>query len=293
MDKYGGNPLPDEVLDAIRETGVALKGPITTPVGGGFRSVNVALRKSLDLYGAGAALQDLSRRAHALRRRRPDHRPREHRGPLRGDRVRAGLRRGARADRLDQVEGRQARARRRRHLDQADLDHRHAPDRPVRLRLCAPQRPQQGHRGAQGEHHEVLRRPLSPRRAGGRRRERRHRVRRPHRRQHVHAARPAAGGVRRARAAEPVRRRPLRSLRRDDRRPRARSRRELRRGHRDLRADARLGAEVRRPEQGQSDGADALRDADAAPPRRATTRRTTSSRRSPRSSARARASPTT
>jgi isocitrate dehydrogenase (NAD+) len=51
MDQYGGNPLPDEVLDAIRETGVALKGPITTPVGGGFRSVNVALRKELDLYG--------------------------------------------------------------------------------------------------------------------------------------------------------------------------------------------------------------------------------------------------
>jgi isocitrate dehydrogenase (NAD+) len=50
MDQYGGNPLPDEVLDAIRETGVALKGPITTPVGVGFRSVNVALRKSLDLY---------------------------------------------------------------------------------------------------------------------------------------------------------------------------------------------------------------------------------------------------
>jgi isocitrate dehydrogenase (NAD+) len=50
MDRYGGNPLPDEVLDAIRKTGVALKGPITTPVGGGFRSVNVALRKSLDLY---------------------------------------------------------------------------------------------------------------------------------------------------------------------------------------------------------------------------------------------------
>jgi isocitrate dehydrogenase (NAD+) len=50
MEKYGGNPLPDVVLDAVRETGVALKGPITTPVGGGFRSVNVALRKSLDLY---------------------------------------------------------------------------------------------------------------------------------------------------------------------------------------------------------------------------------------------------
>jgi isocitrate dehydrogenase (NAD+) len=50
MDEHGGNPLPDEVLDAIRETGVALKGPITTPVGGGFRSVNVGLRKALDLY---------------------------------------------------------------------------------------------------------------------------------------------------------------------------------------------------------------------------------------------------
>src|SRR5438876_9501819 len=50
MERHGGNPLPDDVLDAIKETGVALKGPITTPVGGGFRSVNVALRKSLDLY---------------------------------------------------------------------------------------------------------------------------------------------------------------------------------------------------------------------------------------------------
>src|ERR687887_2870081 len=51
MDEYGGNPLPDHVLDSIKRTGVALKGPITTPVGGGFRSVNVALRKTLDLYG--------------------------------------------------------------------------------------------------------------------------------------------------------------------------------------------------------------------------------------------------
>jgi isocitrate dehydrogenase (NAD+) len=50
MAENDGNPLPDTVLDAIRDTGVALKGPITTPVGGGFRSVNVALRKSLDLY---------------------------------------------------------------------------------------------------------------------------------------------------------------------------------------------------------------------------------------------------
>jgi len=50
MAENDGNPLPDHVLEAIRETGVALKGPITTPIGGGFRSVNVTLRKSLDLY---------------------------------------------------------------------------------------------------------------------------------------------------------------------------------------------------------------------------------------------------
>src|SRR5438045_4934636 len=49
MDRFGGNPLPPDVLDAIRDAGVALKGPITTPVGGGFRSVNVALRKELDM----------------------------------------------------------------------------------------------------------------------------------------------------------------------------------------------------------------------------------------------------
>src|ERR671924_1519426 len=50
MERYGGNPLPDETLEAVRRAGVALKGPITTPVGTGFRSVNVGLRKSLDLY---------------------------------------------------------------------------------------------------------------------------------------------------------------------------------------------------------------------------------------------------
>jgi isocitrate dehydrogenase (NAD+) len=50
MHEHGGNPLPDATLESIRANGVALKGPITTPVGGGFRSVNVGLRKALDLY---------------------------------------------------------------------------------------------------------------------------------------------------------------------------------------------------------------------------------------------------
>jgi len=51
MDEHGGNPLPDHVLESIKRNGTAIKGPITTPVGTGFRSVNVALRKTLDLYG--------------------------------------------------------------------------------------------------------------------------------------------------------------------------------------------------------------------------------------------------
>ena len=55
-----GTPLPEATLQTIRETRVAIKGPITTPIGTGFRSVNVALRKQLDLYAgiefpAGAA----------------------------------------------------------------------------------------------------------------------------------------------------------------------------------------------------------------------------------------------
>src|SRR6202165_5111462 len=49
MAEYG-TPLPDHVLESIRRNQLGIKGPITTPVGKGFRSVNVALRKALDLY---------------------------------------------------------------------------------------------------------------------------------------------------------------------------------------------------------------------------------------------------
>ncbi len=45
-----GTPLPDSVIESIKKNKIAIKGPITTPVGTGFRSVNVALRKAIDLY---------------------------------------------------------------------------------------------------------------------------------------------------------------------------------------------------------------------------------------------------
>jgi isocitrate dehydrogenase (NAD+) len=49
QDKFG-TPLPDHALQSIRKNKVAIKGPVTTPIGTGFRSVNVALRQTLDLY---------------------------------------------------------------------------------------------------------------------------------------------------------------------------------------------------------------------------------------------------
>ena len=45
-----GNWLPDETVDTFREYLIGIKGPLTTPIGGGFRSLNVALRQILDLY---------------------------------------------------------------------------------------------------------------------------------------------------------------------------------------------------------------------------------------------------
>ncbi|MHC4598037.1 MAG: isocitrate/isopropylmalate family dehydrogenase, partial [Planctomycetota bacterium] len=45
-----GAPLPDETVEALREHCVGIKGPLTTPVGGGYRSLNVTLRRVLDLY---------------------------------------------------------------------------------------------------------------------------------------------------------------------------------------------------------------------------------------------------
>src|SRR5262245_12446036 len=49
LTKYG-DPLPQDLLDSIKRNRVALKGPVMTPIGGGFVSSNVRLRKDLDLY---------------------------------------------------------------------------------------------------------------------------------------------------------------------------------------------------------------------------------------------------
>ena len=66
---YGADVwLPDETLEAVREYVVSIKGPLTTPVGGGIRSLNVALRQELDLYVCLRPVQLLQGRAVARSR---------------------------------------------------------------------------------------------------------------------------------------------------------------------------------------------------------------------------------
>src|SRR5262245_28894784 len=60
VEKGFNNVLPDETLKAIKQHKVALKGPVTTPVGKGFKSVNVQLRQKLNLYGAVRPVRNLA-----------------------------------------------------------------------------------------------------------------------------------------------------------------------------------------------------------------------------------------
>jgi isocitrate dehydrogenase (NAD+) len=60
LERGADTVLPKETLDAILEHGVAMKGPCTTPIGGGFASINVALRKTLNLYGAVRPVRSLA-----------------------------------------------------------------------------------------------------------------------------------------------------------------------------------------------------------------------------------------
>ena len=89
--------LPAELLDSIRRNKVALKGPVTTPIAEGITSVNVGLRKALDLYANLRPVRNLPGVRQPLQRRRPGHRPREHRGPLLGARARGRARASSRA----------------------------------------------------------------------------------------------------------------------------------------------------------------------------------------------------
>ena len=89
---YDGNYMPEETFDALREFQIGIKGPLTTPVGGGFRSLNVTLRQVLDLYSCVRPVRWYRRcpqPAETPGRGRYRHLPREYRRHLRRDRIRS------------------------------------------------------------------------------------------------------------------------------------------------------------------------------------------------------------
>ena len=213
-------------------------------------------------------VQDVRGRAVALRQRRSRHRPREHRGPVCRHRVRGRHARSGAGHQRAQRPAEEADPRRLRPLDQADQPRRLRAHHPLRVRLRARPRAQARVVRDEGEHHEVHRRALPrrvPRRREGLPGDRA--VGEPRRRD-LHGSRAAPRGVRRAGAAEPVRRHRERPHSRPRRRPRRRAGRQHRPGLGGLRGDARLGAEVQGPEQGQPDGDDPLREAHARASRR-------------------------
>ncbi len=70
--------IPSELYQSIERNRVALKGPVTTPIGGGFSSINVILRKHFELYANFRPIQNLPGLADSLSRRRPDHHSRKY-----------------------------------------------------------------------------------------------------------------------------------------------------------------------------------------------------------------------
>ena len=168
MDEHGGNPLPDHVLESIKQNGVALKGPITTPVGTGFRCVNVALRKTLDLYGQVRPVQELRGRPLPLRRASTSSSSaRTPRTSTPGSSSRRAPSTRARSSTGSSTTARRGSAKTpgislkpisitgTRRIVEFAFDY------------ARQERPPQGHRRAQGEHHEVHRRPLPSRRPRG------------------------------------------------------------------------------------------------------------------------------
>ena len=269
MAEYG-TPLPEHVLESIRRNRVALKGPITTPVGDGLpqrqRHAPPGARPVRE-PAPGAVDARASRRA--TRTSTSSSCARTPRTSTRASST-WSARTPPRASRSSPAAASERIARFA--FDYAVANGRHKVTAVHKANIM---------KLSDGLFLESL-----PDGRGGLRGP--DRVRGPHRRQHVHAAGPEAGPVRRARAAQPVRRHRQRPVRGPRRRPGRRARRQHRHRGGGLRAGPRLGAQVRRPGQGEPDGADPVGRPDAPPPRRAGGRGAASRRRCATSSPRAR-----
>ena len=155
-----GDWLPEETVQSFRDHLIGIKGPLTTPVGGGIRSLNVALRQILDLYVCLRPVRYFagvpSPVKHPGARRHGDL-PREHRGRLRRDGARGVHARGEEARRLREERVRLERACRLGLRPEADQRIRVEAVDPRRAAIRDQPRPQVGDDGAQGQHHEVHR----------------------------------------------------------------------------------------------------------------------------------------
>ena len=179
--------LPEDTLRAIDHYLVAIKGPLTTPVGGGFRSLNVALRQKLDLYACVRPVRwftGVPSPGQAAGAGGHDHLPGEHRGHLRRHRIQGAERAGGK--RIVQFPPAGAGghdhpvSRDQRHRDQADLGRGQQATDPGGARLRGAREAEERHAGPQGQHHEVHRGrlpglglragPAGVRRGGARRR---------------------------------------------------------------------------------------------------------------------------
>src|SRR6266511_2255059 len=269
---YGADEwLPQETLETVREYSIAIKGPMTTPVGGGIRSLNVALRQELDLFvclrpvryfrGVPSPLKDPTGTDMVIFRENTED-------------IYAGIEWEAESDAVRKVIAFLQ--------DEMSVRKIRFPETSgLGIKPVSRERPSLRHARAQGKHHEVHggripRLGLRPRRARVRRRAVGRRTLdadagrardQGHDRGRVPAADSAPPArVRRDRDDEPQRRLHLRRARRAGRRHRHRTRREHVGRRRVLRGDARHGAEVRGPGQGQPRLADPVGGDDAAPP---------------------------
>jgi hypothetical protein len=155
--------LPDETLEAFKTYLVGIKGPLTTPIGGGIRSLNVAIRQMLDLYVCLRPVRyfkGVPSPVKAAREGRHGDLPREHGGHLRRHRVGRRIARGQEGHRVPaERDGREEDPLPRdvRHRRQARVSRRLGAADPCRARLRDPAQAQEPDAGAQGQHHEVHR----------------------------------------------------------------------------------------------------------------------------------------
>ena len=153
-----GEWLPADTLEALKAYKVGIKGPLTTPIGGGIRSLNVTLRQVLDLFACVRPVRYFRRHAfarHAPRAHERHHLPREHGRRVRRHRMGKGHSAGGARHRVPGQGDGEADCARFGHRHQADVGNREQAARPDGHSIRPGQEAEGRHACPQGQHHEV------------------------------------------------------------------------------------------------------------------------------------------